>query len=134
MNEEYNLKVVAKTLGKRWVYKNHPVENKLGPKMKYTGYESATFELNEVYICLSRQFHDPDGLHIGTNPAVDLEISFGPVTCFHFQQHAEPEVIIESMIGERVNFLEITSEGKIRIYHYFRRESYRPHLKHKKSI
>jgi hypothetical protein len=98
MDEPFDLKKVAKTLGKRWVYKNHPVENTLVPKMKYTGYESVTFELNEVYICLSRQFHDPEGLHIGTNPSVDLEISFGPITCFHFQKDEEPKVIIESMI------------------------------------
>ena len=128
MNDEFSLKKVAEILGPNWSFEDHSdLESKYGK-----GYEIVYFKELRWSLSLSRSFNDPEVLdiHLMNEKGGDVNILFGPIDCFHFSDE-EPKVIIDSFVHERVNFLEITSEGKVHLYHYFRKDSYRTNLDHR---
>ncbi len=121
----FRLKDCYNVLGEKWNYTFYPENDD-----NYSDFE--TLEFNESLI-FSLHLYDPCELKISFRKPTELSILFGPINCFHFEKDKEPQLIIESFVGERVNFLEVKANGTIYLYHHFKKDSYRLELNHLKT-
>ncbi len=114
-----NFKKIADVLGKNWKYTYHKSHIKW--EDDYHDYQELKFLLNGEDLLLSVHHYEPDTLSIYAGL---LMISFGPVQHIHFLEN-EPKIVIETVNGDLVSFIEISSDGQFHEYHNFPKESYR---------